>query len=138
VLGDSIEANFPADKDNVEFLLTLAFIVSDRPDTAIPIYRRVLLLSTKPDEKAAVYRGMGDAWKAKTNERQAMAAYQQALSLYQQLVRLKPNEGYLLYGLGHSFLGLGQKEQATRVYRRLQTVAPNFAKDLLAEINKAN
>jgi tetratricopeptide (TPR) repeat protein len=85
-----------------------------------------------------VYRGLGDAWKAKNNERQAMAAYQQALSLYQQLVRLKPNEGYLLYGLGHSFLGLGQKEQATRVYRRLQTVAPNFAKDLLAEINKAN
>ena len=137
-LGDSIEATFPADKDNVEFLLTLAIIVSDRPDTALPTYRRVLLLSTKADEKAAAYRGIGDAWKAKHNEQKAMAAYQQALSLYQQLVRLKPNEGYLLYGLGHSFLGLGQKEQATRVYRRLQTVAPNFAKDLLAEINKAN
>ena len=136
-LGESIEATFPADKDNVEFLSVLAVVVRDRPDTSLTIYRRVLLLSKTPDEKANAYSGMGDAYKAKNSEKKAMAAYQQALSIYQQLVRLKPNEGYLLYGLGYSFLGLGQKEQATRVYRRLQTVAPNFAKDLLAEINAA-
>jgi len=135
-LAKSIEANFPADKDNVEFLSVLAVVVRDRPDTSLKIYRRVLLLSKTPGEKASAYSGMGDAYKAKNSEQKALAAYQQALSLYQQLVRLKPNEGYLLYGLGHSFLGLGQKEQATRIYRRLQTVAPNFAKDLLAEINK--
>ncbi len=136
-LAESIESTFPANNDNVEFLVVLASMVSDRPDAALPNYRRVLLMSTKPEDKAYAYRGMGDAWKAKNNERKASASYQQALSIYQQLVRQKPNEGYLLYGLGHSFAALGQKERAIQVYKRLQTVSPGHAKDLLGEINKA-
>lgn len=137
-LADSIESTFPADKDNPEFLLILAGIVSDRPETALPIYRRVLLLNSQPEAKAAAYGGMGDAFKAKQNDAKARAAYQQALSAYQRLLRLKPNEASLYYGLGHTYLGLGQKVEAQQVYRKLLTLNPNYAKDLLEEINKAN
>jgi tetratricopeptide (TPR) repeat protein len=136
-LADSIEATFPADNDNAGFLGVLAVVVSDRPATALTIYRRILLISTTPDEKAGAYRGMGAAYKAKGNERKALAAYQQALPIYQRLVRLKPNEGYLLSGLARTYVGLGQRDQALQIYKRLQTIAPDHAKDVLNELNKA-
>jgi tetratricopeptide (TPR) repeat protein len=135
-LADSIEATFPADHDEPGFLHVLAVVVSDRPTTALTIYRRILLLSTKPDEKAGAYRGMGAAYKAKGNVPKAIAAYQQALPIYQRLVRLQPNEGYLLSGLARTYVGLGQRDQAIAIYKKLQTIAPNHAKDVLNELNK--
>lgn len=137
-LADSIEANFPADNDKTDFYITLAMVVSDRPATQLTIYHRILLLSTDPEEKAYAYRGMGDAYKAKGNERKALAAYQQAFPIYQRLVRLKPNEPHLLSGLGRTYAGLGQMDQALRIYKRLQTISPGHAKDVLDSINKPN
>jgi tetratricopeptide (TPR) repeat protein len=109
-----------------------------RSDALLPVYRRVLLLKPEPDDAAAAYRGMGDAYREIKKPAKATAAYQQALTIYQRLLRMKPQEAYVLYGLGHSHVGLGQKEQAMQVYRKLATIDKGFAQDLLKEMNNGS
>ena len=137
-LADQINAIFPADKDEPGFLLVFGDTTRymGHSDSALPIYRRILLLSSEPSMKAAAYRGMGDVYTEKKLSAKASAVYQQALAIYQQLLRQKPNEAYLHYGLAKCYLGLGQKETALRIQRRLTAVDPKYAKDLLDEINK--
>lgn len=138
-LAEQIDATFPSDKDDPEYLLGYANITSDMgyPEAALPVYRRVLLLKPEPSTAAAVYRMMGDVFKELKKGAKATAAYQQALMMYQRLLQAKPQEAYLQYGLGHTFLGLGQKEQAMQVYRKLATIDKKVAQDLLDEIKKS-
>lgn len=57
--------------------------------------------------------------------------------LYQRLLRAKPQEAQFVYGLGHAYLGLGQKDQAIQVQRRLATLGKKFGQDLFDEIKKS-
>ncbi|MEW5977640.1 MAG: tetratricopeptide repeat protein [Acidobacteriota bacterium] len=138
-LDEQIKSIFPNDKDDPENLLVYASIASNMgyPQAALPVYRRVLLLKPEADAIAVAYRDMGDAYRQLKKSAEAAAAYQQALVVYQRLLRAKPQEAPLVYGLGHTYLGLGQKEQAIQVQRRLMALDKKYAQDLLDEINKS-
>lgn len=138
-LADHINSVFPPDKDEPGYLLVLADVVryGGKYDASLPIFRRVLVLSSDPTMKAGALSGMGEAYSKKNLPIKATAAFQQAMAIYQQILRLKPSDGYAHYGLAKCYLGLGQKDMALRIQRRLTTINPKIAKDLLDEINEA-
>ncbi len=138
-LGEQINVTF-SDEDDPKSLLAYAAFTSvmAHPKAALPVYRRVLLLKPEPGSAATAYREMGDIYTAEKNEAKATAAYQQALVVYQRLLRARPQEVHLVYGLGHTYLGLGQKDQAMQVQRRLMALDKKSAQDLFDEINKSS
>ena len=79
---------------------------------------------------------MGDAYKELEETASEAAAYKQAVTMYQRLIQQYPRKPDLQYFLGHSYLGLGQKEQAVIIQKRLVRLDPKYAKSLLDEINE--
>jgi tetratricopeptide (TPR) repeat protein len=138
-IEDQVDNIFPKDKDDPESLVSYAMITHDMgyPESALPIYRRAILRKAPPDALAVAYRGMGDSYRELKMFASAKAAYQQALPIYQQLLRANPRDPYLYYGLGMTYLGLGQKDQALQLQRRMLPLDKKRAQELLDEINKS-
>jgi len=80
---------------------------------------------------------MGDTYKKLNKPEQELASFKRAVTMYQRLIQQNPQKASLQYFLGHSYLGLGQKDLALMVQKRLVRLDPKDAKSLLDEINEA-
>jgi len=137
-LGDYFHAIFP-DEFKDEEILSYAVIMTDmdHPAASLPLYRRAILLKPSPEDLARIYCGMGDTYKALKETAKEEASYKQAITMYQRLIQQNPQKPPLQYFLAHSYLGLGQKDQALMIQKRLARLDQKYAKSLLDEINKA-
>jgi tetratricopeptide (TPR) repeat protein len=65
-----------------------------------------------------------------------VAQYQNAVASFKQALRLSPNEPDGHYSLGLTYVLMGSKGEALQVYRTLQKLDMELAKELAAEINR--
>ena len=130
----------PAGRDDPADLLDLALVTEalGNETGTLPLYRRAIFLKPEPEELAYAHRGMGDVFQKLKKGAQAAAAYQQAVTVYQRGLQATSADVPLLqHGLGHAYLGLGQKDRAMQVHRKLVTLDTQLAQQLRDEINKA-
>ena len=57
------------------------------------------------------------------------------MAAFQQAIRLKPGYAECYSFLGLAYVGMGNKEQALQVYKKLQTIDKEAARELLDVIN---
>jgi len=135
-LSEQIYNSF-GDKDDAESLLLYAIITRDFADpvSALPAFRRIVLLNSNPEDVATAHRWIGEIYREQKKDAKAAAAFQQAITTFQRGIRLKPNDADLHYGLGITYVTMNQKDQALRIYRRLLQIDKSRADQLLSNIN---
>ena len=60
--------------------------------------------------------------------------YQESKEAYQQAIRLKPDLAEAHYGLGRTYLMLGDRDGALEEYKVLKSLDPKSAEELLENI----
>ena len=139
-LQKRIQTVFPDGKDDPDFLVIRGLVSMNdngRERTALPYLRRAILVSADPRAHGAAYMGMGDVYTTLKRTVRATGAYEAAAASYQKAISANPAEGSSYASLGSAFLKLGRKDAALRIHRRLVSVDPARARQLMAEISKA-
>lgn len=134
-------------------------------DDALGVYRSIIRQQPEPKYVANAHDWIGRTYNAMGQYESAVSAFQEALRIepndgntfrelgnsyyglkqypkavaaLQQAIRLKPNNAQAQFNLGFVYIEIGNKDEAQKVYRTLQTIDKTKAEQLLAEINKPN
>ena len=91
---------------------------------AVPLLVKAVQL--KPD--------FANAWGRLAMSYYTIQQYKDALIAFQQCVKLVPNSPDAEFALGMTYLRLGNKEGAAEAYKKLQSMSPDEARQLYAQI----
>ncbi len=113
----------------------------DQYDEAIEVYKQALRLETDNINKAELYRDLGCAYRESMQYSKSIKAYKQAIQLVDSKEDDDPSEYSFVsewahYGLGQSFLEMGQKSKAIEEYQILKKLNSEHAEMLHEEIYK--
>lgn len=103
---------------------------------AIEAYKQALRL--EPD-KADIYRDIGDAYLKSKQYSKAIEAYKQAIQLFDSKGEKDHHNNFYNfahYGLGLSFLEIGQRSKAIEEYQILKKLRSSWAEELFEKIYK--
>jgi tetratricopeptide (TPR) repeat protein len=98
-----------------------------KQDEALANYRRAIEIHPDPDTLAMAYLNLGSLYADQKK-------YADAVSNYQESLRLQPKVAHTSYLLGVAYLGLGKKDEATKVYQNLLSLDKDEAEQLYRQI----